>query len=58
MKGKCKWVKAEQRNKNNVGGWNPYITSLCNGESIDDAISRIKRDNPQLEFRNFELSEH
>ena len=50
------WVKAEYSNKKEFSGWHPYITSLCKGETLEDAITRIKSENPNLEFKNFNLT--
>jgi len=48
-----KWINAEYSSKRKFNGWHPYITSLCDGETMEDAISRIKSENPQFDFRNF-----
>lgn len=53
----CTWVNAEYSNKKNFNGWNPYVTSLCKGETHEEAICRIKSDNPNLDFRNFRFTE-
>lgn len=48
-----KWVYAKY--KSDAGIYEPYITSLLDGETLDDAIKRIKSANPSIEFTDFTI---
>ena len=48
-----KWVYAKR--KSDAGIYEPYITSLLDCETLDDAIKRIKSTNPSIEFTDFTI---
>ncbi len=50
-----RWIYALHSDKYHFSGWYPYWTILCKGETLEDAIARIKADNPNLKFKDFEL---
>lgn len=47
------WIVGEY--KGSDGKWYEYLTSCLEGESLSDAIKRIKKANPKLEFRNLHI---
>lgn len=51
------FIKAKWSSKKDFNGWWPYLTSLCKGETREDAIARIKADNPSLNFKDFDFVE-
>lgn len=57
------WINAEYSPKQeNLSAkqeqvWFNYHTSLTPGETKEEAIERIKRNNPGCDFRNFEFIE-
>lgn len=50
-------IKQENSSAKQEHVWFNYHTSLTPGETKEEAIKRIKRNNPGCDFRNFEFKE-
>jgi hypothetical protein len=54
---KTKWIVAQQRLKNS-NKWHGYISIICEGETFELAIERIKRTNSNRIFKEFKIGNY